>query len=296
MKPSLQKIQKFLKLEADRGYDNRAVMGGLDRMLVPWEAEARIDQLPEELIKVVVARLRDYATLSPKSRAEALEGLWRRIQRETNITLPPLVTPANEKTPSPAQEYPKQPEPAENEETSPGEKMGNGTPEEDILTPGTPQISEEHTKYNATGGFSTGKIPQQEPPIQETKPVKAPVYTAPKRSPEGPPAALNAPTTVLPGVGPKHAQTLTRLGLYTLGDMLYYFPRRYDDYSSLRPINRLFYGEEVTVIGTIQSAVSRVIRSGRFQIVEAVVNDGTGSLRITWFNQPWIAKRMLGGM
>ncbi len=90
MKPSLQKLQKFLKLEADRGYDNHAVLGGLERMLAPWEAEARVDQIPEDFIQAVVSRLHDYQRLSPKSRAEALQGLWRRIQREANINLPPL--------------------------------------------------------------------------------------------------------------------------------------------------------------------------------------------------------------
>ncbi len=78
--------------------------------------------------------------------------------------------------------------------------------------------------------------------------------------------------------------------------MLYFFPRRYDDYTKLRPINRLFYGEEVTVIATVQSIVARPIRGGHSQIIEAVVNDGTGALRINWFNQIWIAKRMRAGM
>ncbi len=93
MKPSLQKLQKFLKLEADRGYDNRAVLGGLERMLSPWEAEARVDQIPEDFIQAVVSRLHDYQRLSPKSRAEALQGLYRRIQREANINLPPCLLP-----------------------------------------------------------------------------------------------------------------------------------------------------------------------------------------------------------
>jgi ATP-dependent DNA helicase RecG len=109
------------------------------------------------------------------------------------------------------------------------------------------------------------------------------------------PAALSASTTVLPGVGPRHAQTLTRLGLHTLGDMLYNYPRRYDDYTQLKPIQRLWYGEEVTVIGTVESVITRPIRGGRHQIIEAIVSDGTGALRITWFNQPWIAKRLLDG-
>ena len=86
MKPSLLKLQKFFKLESERGYDNRAVMGGLSRMLEPWEAEARQDGLPEELIAAVLSRLRDYNRLSPSSRQEALQGLWSRIQAEVGAS------------------------------------------------------------------------------------------------------------------------------------------------------------------------------------------------------------------
>src|SRR5574341_2854 len=109
------------------------------------------------------------------------------------------------------------------------------------------------------------------------------------------PAALNAPLTVLQGVGPKHAATLESLGLRTLGDMLYYFPRRYEDYSHLKPSKSLWYGEQVTVIGTIQSVIARPIRSGSATIVEAILGDGTGSLRLSWFNQPWMANRLKEG-
>ena len=77
--------------------------------------------------------------------------------------------------------------------------------------------------------------------------------------------------------------------------MLYNFPRRYDDYTQLKPIRRLVYGEEVTVIGTVESISTRPIRGGHLQITEAIITDGTGSLRVTWFNQPWIGKRLLEG-
>jgi ATP-dependent DNA helicase RecG len=81
--------------------------------------------------------------------------------------------------------------------------------------------------------------------------------------------------------------------MHTLGDMLYNFPRRYDDYSQLKPIKRLRYGEDVTVIGTVESLSTRPVRGGRFKITEAIITDGTGALRITWFNQPWIEKRLM---
>lgn len=267
MKPSLQKLQKFLKLEADRGYDNRAVMGGLERMLGPWEAEARIESIPEDLIQVVVSRLRDYEHLSPRSRAEALEGLWKRIQRETGVNLPPLSLPPNTEEDT---QPPKQPQ---------KERRKGKEPEQEK------RLEESHLAKS-----------EQHVPVQKLPAEKPAPPAVVQRVPEGPPAALNAPITVLTGVGPRHAQTLARLGLHSLGDMLYYFPRRYDDYTQLQPINRLFYGQEVTIIGTLQSANNRVIRAGKFQLLEAVIHDGTGGLRLTWWNQPWITKRLRPGL
>jgi ATP-dependent DNA helicase RecG len=254
MKPSLEKLQKFFKLEAERGYDNHAVLGGLERILDRWEAEARMDTLPEDLIQVVVERLRDYPRLTTSSRAEVLEGLWRRIQRE-------LGSP-----------------PAEERE-KPG--ASGRQPESSQKTPVKPAPAQE-TKVEST--TREEKAPEPHPqPAQE------------KAVPKTEPAALGAPVTVLSGVGPRHAQTLGRLGMQTLRDMLYYFPRRYDDYSQLKPINRLWYGEEVTVIGTVQSVSVRPIRNGRSKLVEMILSDGSGSLRVTWFNQVYIAKRLRKG-
>ena len=133
------------------------------------------------------------------------------------------------------------------------------------------------------------ELASEQPALHQAVRSPSPVST-------GEPAALSAPVTVLQGVGPRLGNTLGRLGIHTLGDMLYYFPRRYDDYSKLTPINRLRYGEEVTVIGTIKSVSSRPLRSGKMQMVEAIVSDETAALRVYWFNQVWIAKRLRNGM
>lgn len=132
-------------------------------------------------------------------------------------------------------------------------------------------------------------------PEKESSPTPGRADAAPGGKTSATPAALNADLTVLQGVGPRHAKTLGKLGLHTLGDMLYYFPRRYEDYSQLKPIKSLWYGEQVTVIGVIQSVHSRPIKGGKRQLVEAVISDGTGGLRITWFNQPWMANRLKEG-
>jgi ATP-dependent DNA helicase RecG len=273
MKPSISKLQKFLQLEADRGYDNRAVMGGLDRMLAPWEAEARAEAVSEDFIQAVVARLRDYSRLSENSRAEALEGLWRRIQREGNVSLPPLSQfekRPEDASPSVQKRVPK---------SSPSQPQKRAAPE--LGGDEEQALSAEAAQEN---GAPTAKM--------QTRTAPAPVRAPRTQAPPGPPAALDASVTVLPGVGPSHAQTLARLGLSNLQDMLYYFPRRYDDYTQLKPINRLFYGEEVTVIAMVKSVTVRPVRGGSAKIIEAVVSDGTGALRITWFNQVWIAQKL----
>lgn len=258
MKPSLNKLYKFLKLEAEQGFENRAIIGGLDKMLGPWEADARSEGMAEELVQAVVSRLRDYPRLPPAGRADALDGLWKRLQRETGDKLPDLHT-APKNPPHPA---------------------GGGT----ALPP-------------KVAAPSRPRPPREETHPREAAPPVLPRHPEPRRAPvpDGPAAALNAPVTVLTGVGPKHGATLGRLGIHTLGDMLYYFPRRYDDYSQLKPINRLWYGEEITVIAVVQSVSRRVVRGGRAQFAEAVVSDGSGALRIVLWN-PYVAKRMRAGM
>ena len=139
-------------------------------------------------------------------------------------------------------------------------------------------------------------------PAPQPQPERSPATLPPGRADSAPgartsatPVALNAPLTVLQGVGPAHARTLAGLGMHNLGDMLYYFPHRYEDYSQLKPIKSIWYGEQLTVIGTIQSVHTRPIRGGKMQVVEAILSDGTGALRLSWFNQAWMANRLKVG-
>src|SRR5690606_6435875 len=69
---------------------------------------------------------------------------------------------------------------------------------------------------------------------------------------------------------------------------------RYDDYSQLKPINRLEVGETVTVIGTVWETRARRARNNQ-SIVQSIISDGTGNIQATWFNQPWLAQKLPAG-
>jgi ATP-dependent DNA helicase RecG len=272
MQPSLEKLRKFFRLEHENGYANTAIIGGLAEMLGYWEGEARADGIQEEVIQAVVQRLRSYDGLSPQSRADALKGLWKRI----GDTYPE----AQQKPRSPAgQSRPEASKPASPKQEQPRQPASDFPPSWET---GSRSAQSEGSKPRPMAARSA-------------QGVQARSEHVPGARTSATPAALDAKLTVLQGVGPRHADTLAKLGLYTLGDLLYYYPRRYDDYSQLKPIKELFYGEQVTVIGTIQSVHTRPIRGGKASIIEAIISDGTGSLRLSFFNQPWLANRFKQG-
>ncbi|MGQ9545728.1 MAG: ATP-dependent DNA helicase RecG [Dehalococcoidia bacterium] len=99
---------------------------------------------------------------------------------------------------------------------------------------------------------------------------------------------LDSPITVIKGVAASAAKKLAKLSVRTVRDLLYFFPRRYVDYSQIKPISELVEGEEQTVMGTIWQA--KVATLGSRQGTEAIVGDRTGNIRVVWFNQPYLAK------
>ena len=109
------------------------------------------------------------------------------------------------------------------------------------------------------------------------------------------PAGLVAPVTRLPGIGQAKSQQLEKLGVSTVGDLLYLLPRRYDDYSALKTIDQLQYGEEITIVVNLWDIKSRKTRGGNLTLIEAVFSDGTGTLQVTWFNQDWLRDRLRPG-
>ena len=103
-----------------------------------------------------------------------------------------------------------------------------------------------------------------------------------------PDEVLATPLQFLKGVGPRRAADLEHAGLLTLEDLLYRFPIRYEDRSRLQPITSLKPGGTVAVAGRVLSCGLRSTRRPGFKIFDAVVDDGTGSIRVSWLNQAFL--------
>ena len=106
---------------------------------------------------------------------------------------------------------------------------------------------------------------------------------------------LNTDITKINRVGVQTAKRLKKLGVETVEDLLYYFPFRYDDFSKITPIDNLKAGESANVVGQIELIQSKRSHRKRMSIVEALVSDDTESIKVIWFNQPFIAKNLRVG-
>ncbi|WP_116948190.1 ATP-dependent DNA helicase RecG [Jiangella endophytica] len=89
-------------------------------------------------------------------------------------------------------------------------------------------------------------------------------------------------------VGDKTAKALANtLDLRTVGDLMRHYPRRYVQRGELTELSSLREDELVTVVAMVKSVSKRSMKNRRGSILEAVVTDGTGELRLTFFNQAW---------
>lgn len=96
-------------------------------------------------------------------------------------------------------------------------------------------------------------------------------------------------------VGETTARRLKSLGIETVLDLLYWFPFRYEDYRSIKKIKELVEGEMATVKVRVEHIGVKRSHRQRRTFAEALVSDESGSMKIVWFNQPFIAKNLSAG-
>jgi ATP-dependent DNA helicase RecG len=259
----LETLGKMLRNEAGMGYQDQCVQGGFKNFSASWTGTARREAVPEALVTRVETWLAGYHDLPREERERSLQSLLREVDAARGTGAAPGDTRSSGAEASP---------PATAPAAQASEPNGN-EPARGVLPPTAP------------AGQPRAEIPT---PARTEAPSVPPKEVAPLTLRE-----LQAPLLRLFGVGEKNTESFQRLGLHTIGDLLWYFPRRYVDYSMTKPINRLWYGETVTVLAAVREATTR--RTKRGTITEVTVADGSGSLLVTFFNQPWIADRMRAG-
>ncbi|MBL8827443.1 MAG: ATP-dependent DNA helicase RecG [Planctomycetaceae bacterium] len=105
---------------------------------------------------------------------------------------------------------------------------------------------------------------------------------------------LATPVQFVRGVGPQRAEPLQRLGLLTARDLLFYFPRDYQDLTDLTNVKDLEPDKLVRLRGTVAEVDSRVTNAGRFML-GVLVKAGAGFVRCMWFDQRWLREKFSVG-
>ncbi|MGV7976054.1 MAG: ATP-dependent DNA helicase RecG [Anaerolineaceae bacterium] len=236
-----EKYAKIFRLEAAKGYQDKAVMGGLQRLTAAWISDAREAGLPEKLVADIASMLGSYHEQSAAARRQTLMEISSLLQ------LPGM----RELSPPPAEGI--------------------------AAAPAAVEQSEQKTK--------TAKKTEN----QASRKLSSAAL------PDAGSSGLHAPVTKIRGIGEKQAKNLEKLNVFTIKDLLYLFPRRYDDYSQLKSIQQLRYGEEVTILAKVVDMKSQ--RTGRGKLIsEVIVSDATGMLRLIWFNNAYLERNLKVGM
>ncbi len=101
---------------------------------------------------------------------------------------------------------------------------------------------------------------------------------------------MDDPVQFLKGIGPRRSEMLAAHGIRSVGDLLGCIPFRYEDRTQFRPVQSLREGEWVLIRGEVRSVGGFDTRRRGFSVFEMLVSDGKGSIRIKFFNQPYLRR------
>ncbi len=317
-----EKLAKILRLEAERGYQDKAVTRGLASFAAAWLADAAKSNIDPAWATSIADEMRSYsATADTNLRRAALSALITRLHNPapaTQSARQPHTAPSRNPVEPSAGRTERPGTPPRFAEISAPRRTT--TPSPAVEKPRTSRAAEQAAETHEQASAARAKVQPEERTIAR-EPEQAPA-TAPPRAPKPAkpatrPAApseqidqflprrsssrqdkryagigLNAPVSVLGGVGLQKAQLFAKLGLFTIQDLLYYFPSRYDDYSTLKTIGQLEYGETVTIVGRVESAFKHRTKTGLY-IVRVTIGDPSGEIECSFFGNDWLADNLI---
>lgn len=106
---------------------------------------------------------------------------------------------------------------------------------------------------------------------------------------------IETPLQTISRISPKYAKNLEKMGIFTVRDLFFHFPFRYDDFSEMRTIAELCTGQIATIQGTAIKVKSIRTWKKKMYITEAQIQDETGTIKAVWFNQPYISDTLTEG-
>lgn len=259
-----ERIRRILALEQRQGYRDRAVLGGLERLMPQLAASS--------VLRPVAAVLRGYGSAAADERAARVE----RALRALALLGTPGAT-ANAAAPG----APHRARPAD---SSAGKSSSHHVP-----------------SPRANRGPGSEDPRERCQPLASAERSTVPAAPSRRAAPGQPgrgALALNAPVSALPTIKGALATKLQRLGVRTVEDLLRHYPRRHEDLSLCSPIGDLVPGATETVIATVWEVRQRRARSG-LAIVEALLGDQTGNVEAVWFRAgaggAYLARRLAAG-
>jgi len=99
---------------------------------------------------------------------------------------------------------------------------------------------------------------------------------------------LDKPIEQINGVGPKLSERFQKLGLFSVKDLIYHYPRRWDDFSDCKKISQLRLGNESVIKAKIVSIAQSRTNRRWMSLIEAKLEDESGTIKAIWFNQPFL--------
>jgi len=323
MPSALERLAKILKLEQEQGCQNKAVIGGLETLATHWANEAHAQaKRPEhhQLVDELAAILTRYPSLPTNAeRYAAIKQMLNRITGRANPTNGPSAPTPDSVPPAPTSAaVPTEPA-APAPESRPAQPASRPEPRSEVkpppASPSAPRLPDRGRKakpqqrhidefveeapelgaLDLDSPAGSDDYAPVAPSIRKVEPP-APVRPVRRRRTINLPAilegwrALRTPATEVSGVGPKIGEKLAAIGIRSLEDWLFTFPRRYDDYTKMLPLNRVRPGLTVTLIGTVRNVTVTRPRKGT-EVLNVTIADGTGSLTASFFNQPYLIGR-----
>ena len=252
---AIEKLQRILKLESQK-FEDKAVTRGLGSFALAFVADAQRNGLATDWSETVAESMRSYSAMTD------IDGRKRAM-----IALMDLLTTAIQgEKPPPHEPMVAEPVKVNNQRSTAGNRRGadNGH------TAGNNQRA---TSNNQTAAAAAGQATVHAGDSRRTVTPASQVQSR---------LGLNASIEHVNGIGPANALLFGKLNITTIRDLLFHFPTRYDDYSALKTINRLEYGETVTILARVAAAFRQKTKTN-LVIVRAHLEDASGVISCSWF-------------